>query len=214
MKSLYLSLLAGLSFIFTGCFSFSNFQTGRTIGKNKTELGLSINYMGYTESNLQGSVGLPVVEFAGKYGISENVDIGIRLANFGFINADVKYQFWGDKESPFAMATGFGAGGTFIGFNVGSTTEGLGFYQLEVPLHMSYHPVKNFAVYLSPRYIGFGAFAGGVGGYVNSLVFSPGIEFGNRVKIGVNYNLVLPIQDFTFAEGWINTFGIGFKTTF
>ncbi len=203
MCALGLSALMSLS----GCFTFSNFQTAKTVGKDNSEMGVSLNYFGVSDG---GFIGIPSIEVGGKYGITEKSDIGLRLSTFGSAIAEYKYQFVGNQDSKFAMATGLSAGGSFltVSFDEG---ESFGFYQLEVPLHMSFHPTSKFAIYFTPRYIGFGSYGGGENGYSNLIAFSPGIEIGNRVKFGLNVNFITALNDFTLGDGLMLQAGLGIK---
>ncbi len=202
-----------ISLTLSGCFSFTNFQTARTVGKNKTEFGLSINAIGFSELDTSLYIRIPSVEIGGKYGITENMDVGVRLSNFGTFIGDFKYQFYGDKESTFAAATGISIGGSVYSFSFGSS-ENFGFYQFDIPLHLSIHPSEKFAFYFTPRYMGIGGFAAGNGGLDQVIVLSPGIEFGSKVKVLINYNFVVPFDQVFFSDGFISQFGIGFKFKF
>jgi hypothetical protein len=210
-KSVFKGLLmASFPLLLSSCFSFSNFQTGRSLGKGNSEFGASISYLG-TGGDAE-FVGLPMIELGGKYGISENFDMGMRIGNFGNILLESKYQFTGDKTSSFAAATGLSVGGSFVGFNLGEGS-GVTFFQYEIPLHLSAHPSENFAVYFTPRYMGIGGSADGDGGLSHLLLFSPGIEIGQKFKFGVNLNVIAPLSDF-FDANFLYQFGVGMKYQF
>jgi hypothetical protein len=206
--------ILAISLTFSGCFSFTNFQTARTVGKDKTELGFSINALGFSEIDSSAFIRIPTFEFGGKYGITENIDVGVRLSNFGTFLGDFKYQFYGDKESMFAAATGISLGASMFGFSLRSTSESFGFYQFDIPLHLSVHPSEVFAFYFTPRYIGLSGYKAGSDGIDQLMVFSPGIEFGKRLKVILNYNLLVPFDQVFFGDGNISQFGIGFKFKF
>lgn len=194
--------------IFASCFSFSNFQTARTLGKGNTEFGGNLSYLGGGGA----IIGLPLIEIGGKYGVAENVDLGLRLGNIGNIMIDSKFQFYGTKESSFAAATGLSVGGSFIGFSL-DDNEGIGFFQYEIPLHLSTHPSDKFAVYFTPRYMGIGGSGSGETSLSHLFIFSPGMEFGNKLKFGVNFNIIKPIDEF-FDSSILFTFGLGLKYQF
>jgi hypothetical protein len=198
-----------ISLTLSGCFSLTNFQTARTVGKNKTELGLSINGMAGAAADADDDdLGIiPSIELGGKFGITEIMDVGIRLSNFGTFIGEFKYQFYGDKESMYAAATGIS-----IGSNLRFLFTGFSF---DIPLHFSVHTSEFFAFYFTPRYMGIvGALSGDFG---QSLILSPGIEFGRKLKVLINYNQALPLNDIGLigkGHGDVSQFGIGFKYKF
>lgn len=207
-----LLFLPAFGLMMSGCFSFTNFQTGKTIGKGNAEIGMNLSYIGLSDGDV-GVAGIPSFEVSGKYGISEKFDLGLRLGNFAFAMAEAKYQVVGDQDSKFASSIGLGVGGSLIAFDLGDD-EGFGLFQVEVPFHMSYHPTEKFAFYFTPKYLGIGGFAGGESGMSHLIGFCPGVEFGKKVKFGVNVNLFAPLNEFTLSGGLLTNFGFGVKFTF
>ncbi len=94
--NVFSTIILTSSILLSGCFSFTNFQTARTVGKNKTEFGITINSLGFNELDTSLYLRVPTFEFGGKFGISDKMDIGIRFSNFGTLIGDFKYQFYGD----------------------------------------------------------------------------------------------------------------------
>lgn len=210
MSGRWLFALPIFALMFSSCFSFSNMQSGRSLGKGTSEINLSAGYIGISDGEVGGSI--PVFEFGGRYGVSEKTDIGLKLSNFGTAIGSVKYQFAGTKESQFAAATGFGIGGSFIRFNIDG--DRLSFFQYEVPLHLSFHPSEKFGVIFTPRYLGVGGAFAGDSGLSHLLAFSPGIEFGKKFKLGIEFNMLVPVSDLALSEGFFTQFGIGFRYAF
>ena len=213
MKNLNYLLICCAAVFFTGCFSFSNLQSAKTLGKGESEFGVSVGYIGFVDGELNGTFPVPTLEIQGKYGVSDKADIGLKFSNIGISVASLKYQFVGDKSSKFAAATGLGLGGTLVGFNLGDEGN-LRFFQIEVPLHLSFHPSDKFAMYFSPKYFGIGGAFAGEAGMSHLLFFSPGLEFGRRFKFGLEFNVGAPLNDFTLSSGLITQFGLGFKYNF
>lgn len=210
--TIWLFLIPIVSMMFSSCFSFSNMQSGRSLGKEKVELNMSAGYLGITDGDLSGTIAIPVFEFGGRYGVSENMDIGLKLSNFGTAIGSLKYQFSGTKESQFAAATGFGIGTSLFRFDLDG--EGISFFQYEIPLHLSYHPTEKLGLIFTPRYMGIGGSAAGDAGLSHMLAFSPGIEFGNRFKFAIEYNMIIPVTELALSDGFFSQLGLGFRYAF
>ena len=103
------------SILLTSCGSYSSMQTARTVEKGTGEIGLNlyypygvINAIAQVADKEKKNFTVPYIQYTGKYGITEKLDAGINLSTFGQIGLETKYQFLGDQESMFAMATGIG----------------------------------------------------------------------------------------------------------
>lgn len=193
-KTIVQCLLLGSVLVFlSSCASISGFQTGRTVGAESGEIMFSINgtrtpdfdeldsESDSVNVNNDFSIFAPNIEIGGRYGISEKVDFGIRANTNLNIFADVKYQFVGDQESPFAMSAGFGLG--MFGFV--STSGGL--FNFQIPLYASYHPQDNLDLYISPRYIGqWGTTFGESSGLINYFGANAGFLTGRKTKFGID----------------------------
>jgi hypothetical protein len=131
---LKLVVLLHSSLLFIGCAQLSSFQTGRTSGKGNGEAGIAASASGITDAfDTDANATFFVGEAYGRYGVSENFDIGLKLSTGLTGVFDFKYQIVGDRISPFAMSIGPG-----VGFQGAIAESAL--IQLHLPLHMSYHP--------------------------------------------------------------------------
>ncbi|NUQ26113.1 MAG: hypothetical protein HUU34_19355 [Saprospiraceae bacterium] len=188
-------LLSGI-LLWSGCASLTGFQTGKTVGDEKGEIAMSVNFVSAPDfdpdddeepdGNLVISrIGL--FEFGGRYGVAEKIDIGMRINTVLNFLADVKVQVVGDQTSVFAMALGGGVGG--FGF---VSTDGM-LMNFQVPVYFSIHPNDKFALYAAPRYIGqFGTTFERSSGMLNYFGSNFGFEAGKKVKFGLDiayYNL-------------------------
>jgi len=179
-------LLAGMA-AFTGCASLTGFQDGRTLGKDNGEIGGSINFTRSPDFDILDdedsdsldvtlpSATFPFLEFSGRFGVADKVDVGVRLNTNLNLGVNAKFQVVGDQESPFAMALG-----------AEIATFGLlsGFWNVQIPVFLSVHPSERMSVYLTPRYTyQFSTLAGAENGlsYVGA---NAGIMFGARNKFG------------------------------
>ena len=130
------------------CVSLSTLQSGRTLGKHGTELG--VHYIGgkYSQILDNSEDHAPVIGLKMQFGLTKNFDLGFSADYTSMISAHLKYQFLGSKTSLFAVSGGFETG-----FNFAGLLSGLSINYLTVPLYSSFHPQKYIALYYSPRYI-------------------------------------------------------------
>lgn len=179
--SLYLIFFA-LLILQMGCASLSGLQTGKTLEENTGELAFSLNLNQSPDFDSDSTeiLFLPNLEFGGRYGVAEHLDIGVRANTNLNLLIDGKYQFVGDQDSEFALATGVGFG--FFGF---VTTIG-GLYNFQIPLYASYHPKDNFDIYLSPRYIGQFGGIDEASGYLSYFGVNGGMLWGRNTKFGID----------------------------
>lgn len=194
--------------ITSGCASLTGYQDGKSVGEGNGEIGVSLNLsQSPSFSDLKDSTGVieeipsfafPNIEVGGKYGVTEKLDVLVRLnTNFNF-NAGVKYQVVGDRTSNFALGLGVELG-TFGLFS--------GLWNAQVPVYASYHPTEKFTIYLSPRYIyQFSTFAGLEGwSYVGGNF---GLLFGTKNKFGIDVGIYNVGADGTGSIG-LTSFGLG-----
>ena len=134
MNSSWTRLLAGLFLLFglalfSGCASYSTAHTATPIEKGQVETSVRASYYGLqTGSSSTGTLrgGLPSFEFAGRYGISKNVDVGAKVfpvgigvdANIAVINQEA-FAF---SVNPAVSYVGLGsAQGTGAGYGMAFT---------------------------------------------------------------------------------------------
>lgn len=188
MKQLLFLLLFGanLTLVLPSCASLTGFQDGRTVGKDNGEFYGSLNFS--TSPNFNDweddtstinvpTLTFPSLEFGGRYGVAEKVDLTLRLNTNLNVGVGTKFQIVGDRQSPFAMA---------LGAEVGSFGLVLGLLNIQVPLYLSVHPSESFGWYLTPRYIRqFSTYAGVEGG-LSYFGGNTGFLFGKRNKFGLD----------------------------
>jgi len=103
---LFFSLV--LLVFFSACFSVSSYQTADTITKGKTELGIGLAVV-KTDNYIAGSGeghSTPILEFISRYGVLDNLDFGLKLSGFEYLDLDFKFRLlsFGSNESKFSMA--------------------------------------------------------------------------------------------------------------
>ncbi len=187
-KKCFLPLLLGSAALFflSNCASITGFQDGRTVGKDNGDFYGSLNFS--TSPNFgdwrDDSVSVDLstlaffsLEFGGRYGVAEKVDLTLRLNTNLNMGMGTKFQLVGDRSSPFALA---------LGAEVGSFGIALGLLNVQIPLYVSVHPSENFGWYFTPRYIRqFSTFAG-VQNRLTYLGANTGLLFGKRNKFGID----------------------------
>jgi hypothetical protein len=188
MKKCLLLLLIGSAalFLLSNCASITGFQDGRTVGEGNGDfygsfnLSTSPNFDDWSNDSITVDVPtltFPSLEFGGRYGVAEKVDLTLRLNTNLNLGIGTKFQLIGDRSSPFALA---------LGAEVGSFGIVLGLLNVQIPLYMSVHPSENFGWYFTPRYIRqFSTFAG----VQNGLTYfgaNTGFLMGRRNKFGLD----------------------------
>lgn len=183
---LVLFALTALALFFSNCASLTGFQDGRTVGANNGELSASINFSQSPDFNDwdddTSSVDIPTIffpsiEFGGRYGIGERVDLTMRMNTNLNLGIGAKFQVVGDRESSFALA---------LGAEVATFGLISGLWNVQVPVFLSVHPKENFAWYLNPRYIyQFTTYTGAENG-LSYMGGNTGLLFGKRNKFGLD----------------------------
>ena len=203
----YLFLLAMIGMSTQSCVSNKAFQTARTTTEGEVSYGGGIslpraNFFEGVQDTLGASEPLSlggfVLEFFGRYGITEKLDIGLNASLIGTSNFDVKYQFLGDHESEIAGSISAGVGILRIDGNGGVL-------EFNLPAYFSWHPSENFAIYASPRYIfrrvgdDSANFLGGLGG----------LKIGGRNAFFAEYGFLGTNSDIFGSQTQLNMgFGI------
>ena len=186
-KSIQFFILAIITtLLLQSCAQLSGFQTARVLPENDAEIGFAAGGLStFNASDLGGDLGIisvPVVEAFGRVGLGNHFDVGLKVSSTLSGVFDGKWQFVGDQDSKFAMATGLG-----LGFQGGAANAFL--MQAHIPLDMSIHPSERFAVYFSPRYINQFALGKNLeGAKLSYLGMSSGIEAGKRVKFVLDFS--------------------------
>ncbi len=172
--------------LLASCASLTGFQDGRTVGKDNGDFYGSLNFAASPDFNEWQNdsvvvnvptLTFPNLEFGGRYGVGEKVDLTLRLNTNLNVGIGAKFQVIGDRQSPFAMS---------LGAEVGSFGIVLGLLNVQVPVYLSVHPSESFSWYLTPRYIRqFSTFAGVENG-LSYLGGNTGLLFGSRNKFGLD----------------------------
>lgn len=170
----------------SSCVSITGFQTGRTAGKDQMEMigaltvGTTPDFQEIeTDSGFIDfpTLSLPYFEGMFSYGITEYIDLSVKLNTFGNIGVGTKFQLYGDKT-------------TFTAFSMGAEVAtfglGIGLWNVQIPAYFSVHPSEMFSWYVSPRYVyQFLAYTGAENG-LTYMGGNTGILVGRQHKFGVD----------------------------
>jgi hypothetical protein len=100
----YFLLFMVLTWLGTGCASFTGFSTGRTVGKGKVELEGSLSLIETPDLIVNDTIEIiptlriPLFEVGGRYGITEKLDVGLKVNTSANFALDAKYQFVGHRK--------------------------------------------------------------------------------------------------------------------
>lgn len=217
------------------CLNTSTFQTGRTLGKNRLRLGGGLSVVTIEDFSAltsvvdpdappveeTGPIPLPSAEISARYGLSDTIDVGVKIYTIG-VGAELKTQFIGDQKSPFAMS--LSASASYFGISLPESAQssgdisfdaGVGLLDMATALHASYSFSHGFlTLYGSPRFVsrtltvGFEGEerAGGVGLGLDLAGANMGVAIGRIFTLYIESGVYKPIG----FEGAVSELGIGF----
>lgn len=215
-KSINLFLILFSSIALMSCASLTTHQTGRTIGKNKASLGLTVDHMIVDSNRIypidSGSITIPTLTTY--FGVGEKLDIGLDVNITTFMNLHAKYQFIGDQESKFASSIGIDLGTPSVWMLVAGGT-----FNSSVSLYYSYHFNRLFAVSLTPRYTYIGSLTDDyvielnyTEDDIHAYGYTAGIFIGDIHQFSLIYSQFVTNQAFDFNTSPI--LGIGYQWKF
>lgn len=180
-KVLSFALLV-IGFMLTGC-ATGSVQTARTNGQGNFQFGVEPGVVGFAGG---GGVGfVPSFNIAGRYGVSDRVDIGARIGSIGY-EIQTKFAFT-DPSDLEALAVALAPSFTAIGF--GGTGGGFFLLASRIPLLFGI-PVGDSELTVGPR-ISPAFFAGGAGGTnAGGFALSAGGEVGFAARLGDTFWLL------------------------
>ncbi len=156
-----IALLLGTSIVsltLAGCPSLSTMQTPRTVPQGQVRLGLGFEALGiktaaHTDSNGQSvpgeSITLPQFEFAARYGLTDNLDIGGKLYFFG-AELGLKYQF---LRGPLDVAIAPAASYISIGSSSNGSSGSISATYLHLPVLFGLNLNENVVLSFGPKFL-------------------------------------------------------------
>ncbi len=211
IHSFFVAMMCGISLLMSSCATIAGFHTGRTVGEDVGQISTTFNVTRTADydSDTSGEtdVGASFLELGGRYGVSEKVDVGVRMNTFLNFLIDGKIQLVGDQQSPFALAVGAGFGG------IGLFSSGVGLFNFQLPVYASFHPKEKLHLYVSPRYImQFSTTIDDTSTVIDYGGFNIGALFGYKNQFGIDIGVYgLSARDADFSASLVN---IGFGMLF
>lgn len=168
--------------LFAGCPSMGTMQTARTAGEGNVQIAIEPSVWGVATS--EGTVALPNVNMAVRYGVSDSMDVGARFGG-SLIQVLGKFRLTDPTaEGDLILSLAPTLGGLFFA----GGGAGVGILNLQVPM-LAGIPVGDSELTLAPKLIYNGVFGGGGGESASVHAVSIGASVGFAAKIG-NFRLV------------------------
>jgi len=145
-------LIIILSITLSSCLSTTNFETGKTMGKDVSRSDISFNYE-FSQPvikdnffNFDFNKG-PFFMYSYSYGLLDRLDIGAGISTNTDIHFKAKFMLT-NPESNLAVSLG---ASTFLMSNF----KNIFFYHTNLSLYTSAHPKENFTIYAYPQLLFF-----------------------------------------------------------
>jgi hypothetical protein len=182
---------------FTGCVTFSTFQSAEVIDAGEVEFGLSVSV-----AVLDGESNLGEVTLMGRVGLGYNFDLGLKMFGFppfGGYYGDVKYQF---MEGPLAGSAVLGV--SYFGVEFNDEDQSLtAFYPALLFGNGTFYGGPKM-IYFTSR---FNLFDTSAQADASVFGFVLGGAFGNRLKL-------MPEVNVYFLDEVLVYPGLGLKVAF
>ncbi len=147
-----------VSLTLAGCPSLSTMQTPRTVPQGQVRLGLGFEALGIKTASHTDSTGqtvpgesltLPQFEFAARYGLTDNMDIGGKLYFFG-AELGLKYQF---LRGPLDVAIAPAASYISIGSSSNGSSGSISATYLHLPVLFGFNLNENVVLSFGPKFL-------------------------------------------------------------
>ena len=144
-------LLTLLTAMLANCASLSTMQTARVHKPGKSQHALGFGF--YNSDDFIGgdAISIPVLEYAYRRGVWDDIDLGIKLTNLGAMVGDLKYNLVDGKN--WAVATGLGIGYLDFESSSNGVTATSTIIDIIVPIYLSYDFSKMTSLYSAGKYI-------------------------------------------------------------
>ena len=139
---IYFFLAFCLAFLWS-CASITGFEEARTVGEGNHEISPSLNAV--VVNNFfsdDEEFFYPKLDIKYRYGLTENLDLGVRASSTFNLSAFAKAKIWDSKDGTLALG-----GGLEFASTLGAS------FETHLPLFFSYYPNDNVTFNFSPRLI-------------------------------------------------------------
>jgi hypothetical protein len=195
----HLALIPALALL-TGCPSFSTMGTARTLPKGKSQFflapgGMVLRDFQRNSSGTFDSFGLPTVEFGGRFGVTDDAEVGGKLWLTG-AEIDTKFAL-ARAESPEAgLDLALAPAVSVYPFTVGDTSATYAWVHL--PLLIGFNTGGGSQLVLGPRMSGM--IIGGAGERITAIWL--GGSVGWAIKLGDGFRLLPEVSIAYPATVW------------
>ncbi len=213
MRRLLCLLFLALLLPLTGCFSYTTLHTATPVGKGKVQVNLAPGVFGIADSRSGDSVTLPTTEIAGRYGVTDDFDFGVKLFflgtafdfNYAIVNED-NIAFSVDPYVSISQLSGNVGGDT-------STNIVYGVASLNLLFDLKPSDMITFTIGAKPGWL---YILGNVDGNVDlGTGFAAGGMAGIQLRVTENFaimpsvDMLVPIMDDN--QGLLYSGNVGFQ---
>lgn len=139
-------------FMLSSCAQLTRLDTARTIGDGNTEIGAQLTAYGFDESASPdlGSGAVPFVVLNLNHGLTEKIDLMVSANTSANIFINPKFQIYGDRSSPMAIALLPGVDAQ-LG-DIDSPNEPSVYFRPHFSGIISFHQ-NEWALFVEPKYV-------------------------------------------------------------
>lgn len=137
-----------LSFASGGCASLADMTTAQPLGAQRFECGVALTF--YPSLQEPEILGLPALDLSFRYGVSDRVDVGLRVSTMLMVMLDTKIVLVDADDHGVALMPA--AGVSFAPLVSDKIVRGGLMVQLDLPVLVDYRPDATHTLTLSPRY--------------------------------------------------------------
>jgi len=166
-----------------GCATANSYQTASTIGDGNFQFVVEPSLLGFTVDEGTGSTG--IVDISGRFGVSDNMEIGGRLGSSG-VELMSKYQFTepGSDGPIVSIAPSIG------GFAAGIGGTGAGLLNVEIPVLIGLPVGESSELVLGPKIVDTYLLATVEGVSANANILWVGSTIGYAAQVGERFKLL------------------------
>jgi hypothetical protein len=167
-------LVAGLQI--GACASITSMTTAKTLKDGQSEKAVAV---GYSNLKLKTDAGdtsttAPGVDLAWRYGLTDDDEVGVRLANLAYLIGDYKRAII--KGSDFGLSLGAGIGGTH--YSIGNDSYTI--FDLYVPtVYLDWYASDEMTVFMAPKLI-YRVSSGSGSQKFAQMALSGGVKWGKE----------------------------------
>ncbi len=145
-RTFYLWLFLAASCSQGACATHSVLTGARAVPVDNWQFTVGVSFVPQLEKGDFDVLGLPMLDFAARFGVSEVSDVGVRFNTMGFLSVDAKFELFDNDAATMAIKPSFGLD---LIQAVGSNTF---IMQFDVPLLVDGHVGKDATITLAGKF--------------------------------------------------------------